>query len=374
MQVASVNVRTLAPRVDVILGWGFDILVLSEVRVALPAIRSLSRYFRAKGCDAVFGTPPPPSPTFTVRPGGLAVITKLPRAVRKVHPPELSHWEGQGRVLVADVMEYSAHIYVLAIYGFAPSHEEHATNDSLLTECFAWAGRQRVCVLVTGDMNETVYSSVALASVTEHNLRRISPDMPSTAGKWSALSKGHPIDHAVVNLPLWDSLLESRFRYDLPLADHYPLVSSFLSPSSLPPSVWLWPKPCREFPNAPVCENVPFLDSAHTFAEWSEQARRWLQDSYSVTIEPKTSLKTSNHTSYLSSPPPLYTKLIKTVRSILHLQKLESPHWGQVRALHEKLAKLEMEWNGHHDTLEPLLMEVKRRMNEVIKKTCMIKC
>ena len=86
-------------------GWGFDVLAMSEVRVAKPAIRALSRVARSRGFDAVFGVPPPPSPTFSVSLGGLAVLTRLPITVRKVHPPELVKWEEEGRILVADVID-----------------------------------------------------------------------------------------------------------------------------------------------------------------------------------------------------------------------------------------------------------------------------
>ena len=360
------NVRTLAPRLDVVLGWGFDVLVMSEVRVARPAIRSLSRVMRSKGFDAVFGVPPPPSPTFSVRPGGLAVVTKLPLSVRKVHPPELSYWEEAGRIVIADVIDGDAHLYVLAIYGYAPSHEEHTANDSLLTECMAWAGRQKVCVLFTGDMNETVHTSGALASSMEHNMRRISPDSPSTAGKHASVSKQMPIDHALVNLPLWDCLIESRFRYDLPLADHYPIVSVFRSPSSLPLS-WSWPKPCREFPSVPVVQDVPFPDSANTFTAWSEQSRHWLQESYGVAIAQKTMLSASSYSPPLHPPPKEYAHLIKIVRAILHLQKLDRPHWGQTRYLHLKLDAIQMIWDGQHESLEALLVAVKQKVGRAIQ-------
>ena len=60
MQILSLNVKSLSSRLSLLLSWGFDVLVLSEVRVARAAIRSLTRAAKASGYDAVFGVPPPP--------------------------------------------------------------------------------------------------------------------------------------------------------------------------------------------------------------------------------------------------------------------------------------------------------------------------
>ena len=214
---------------------------------------------------------------------------------------------------------------MLAVYGYALS---------LLTQCMAWAGRQKVCVILTGDMNENVHTSPALASAYELYMIRISPDTPSTSGKTSALSKNLPIDHALVNHPLHECLISSSFRYDLPLADHYPLVSCFRSPSTSPLR-WMWQKPCKEFPNQPVVSAFP--EEATTFTQWSEQSRRWLQQSFGVVIPPKNTLVATADLPRPPTPPMECQRIFKAVRAILHLQKLDVPHWGQIRSLHRRL-------------------------------------
>ena len=135
MSVISVNVRSLSSRLSLLLSWGFDILIVSEARVA--SMRSLARVAKAGGYDTIFGPPPPPSPTFAVSPGGLAVFSKLPISLRKLHPLELEQWDASGRLVVVQVVHGKDGFVIVAVYGFPLSHGEHGTNESLLTDALA---------------------------------------------------------------------------------------------------------------------------------------------------------------------------------------------------------------------------------------------
>ena len=240
MSVVGVNVKTLSPRVGILLGWGFDVIATSEVRVAQSAMRSLARVARASNYDVVFGIPPPPSPS-------LAVFARLPRTVRKLHPQELVRWEDQGRVLVVDVIHADLHVVVVAVYGFALSHPNHGATDDMLCDCLEWSGCQKVPVIMVGDLNETMQTSPALVSAHEHKMTRVSPDTTTTAGKNVHLSKNLPLDHALVNQHLRDSVIESVLRHDLPLADHFPVVTTFLTQQE-DLLTWQWPKPNQKNP------------------------------------------------------------------------------------------------------------------------------
>ena len=130
-----------------------------------------------------------------------------------------------GRILVADLISHDQHIVIIGVYGFPLSHSQHTTNDDLITQVPSWVGRQRVCVMVTGDYNETLNSIHVLSASREVNMSRVSPDTPSTLTKQGYESKHLPLDHAYVNEALRQRVLPSEFRSDLPISDHLPLVT-----------------------------------------------------------------------------------------------------------------------------------------------------
>ena len=365
IDLAAVNVRTLSPRLGTVLGWGFHILVMSEVRVAAAASKAIARVARASGYDALFGNPPPPSPTFSVSPGGLAVFSLLPITLRRVHPPELKRWTDEGRAMIVDAIEGERHIVIVAVYGYAISHKDHAANDDLLSDCLAWSGRQNVCVMLTGDLNETIHSSHVLNSAHELGMRRISPDSPSTAGKNTATSKALPIDHAFVNKALWESVVSSVFRYDLPLADHFPLVCSLLSSSS-PISAWTWPSPPRHLPNQIVNPDLPFRVGARTFAEWSEEARKRIQDSFGVSVPTKLTRVASPVKPKPAHLPHEYVRICKLVSAIKHVQKLSHPQPPQIRSLTRRLESFNLEWDSTREALDDMLVQAAR----LLQTTC----
>ena len=360
------NVRTLSPRLGILLGWGFDIVAASEVRVASPAMKALARVARANNFDVVFGNPPPPSPTFSVSPGGLAVFARLPRVIRKVHPPELMRWEEMGRVLTVDVIHGDVHILLVNIYGFALSHPSHGTNDDMLAQCFAWAGCQKLPVACLGDFNETLQSSASLVSAHEHNMLRVSPDSTTTAGKTNHKSRNLPIDHVLVNRCLFDSVVASVVRYDLPLADHFPIITTFLTPD-LTNMTWQWPKPNHKISDQIVVRDVPFHVSGTTYVEWAEACRRWLQTTYGVTIPPKICRTTTIATHLPPKLPRQVSVILKTIRSALHLQKLDHPHWGQTQSLTRKTTTLNIEWDGDKASLETVLATLTQMLQSEVK-------
>ena len=185
IDVAAVNVRTLSPRVGILLGWGFQVIAALEVRTARPATKSLARVARSH-----------PSPTFSVSPGGLAVFSLLPRSLRKLHPPE---WEEMGRVPTVDAIEGDVLIVIVAVYGLALSHLDHGMNDDMLVDCFAWSGRQKIPVICLGDLNENLNTSPAIVSAQEHGVWRVSLDSASTTGKRAHTHTSQRVCHWIMH-------------------------------------------------------------------------------------------------------------------------------------------------------------------------------
>ena len=261
--VLSLNVRALSSRLPSVLSLSPPILALTEVRVPTMSQKTMRRLARMQGYDGIFGTPPPPSPTFLSSPGGVAFFTRLPYTVRKLHPAPLHQWETNGRVLIGEVLLGNFSFVLVGIYGYAPSHPEVSTNDELLTHAFAWAGAQTCCTLVTGDLNATTTQSMPLASCREFGLHRVSPNKPTTGGRSAPTAKTLAIDHVLVNEPLLQYVLHCDVDYAVALSDHYPLVSTLAVPSSSFLS-WLPPRsPPPSFP--PASSSPPFPTFVSTF-------------------------------------------------------------------------------------------------------------
>ena len=362
----AVNVRSLSSRLSLVLSWGFDLLIVSEARVAKAAMKCLARVARASGYDVVFGPAPPPSPTFDVSPGGLAVISKLPISLRRLHPPELDRWDSSGRVVVVQVVNGRDGFIIVAVYGYPLSHVEHGTNESLLTDSLVWSGKTKAPVLMAGDFNETIRSSPMLAAAGEVGMRRVSPNFSSTMGKVTHIAKRPPIDHAFVSKAMWCRFSRCSLRYDLPLADHFPLLLSLFSSRLSLPS-WSWPRPPSVLPREPVKWVRP-PQPAVTFVQWSEQWRKWLEQSYGVSIQSKIQLTATPRVQKVPKTPPGCLCIQKAYRSALHNSKLDAPRQSQVDALARKLFHLSIHWDKQISTIDDVMNVLSQRLTQCLKE------
>ena len=357
--------RTLSPRFSLVLGWGFSVVVVSEARVGRAAMRSLARMGRSLGYDCVFGEPPPPSPTFSVAPGGVAMCVRLPLTIRKLHPPELSVWESQGRVLVCEVISADWSAIVIGVYGFPLSHDAHNTNDDLISSCLAWGGCRKCRVIVMGDFNESVATCLPIAVSGEMHMSRMSPNLPSTWNRQGMRSKQAPIDHCFANNAVKAEIVKVAFRDDLVLSDHIPLVCTLdVTPSS---SIsWSWPSPAS-FPLPPRLSSPPFETGAVTFAQWSQRACRWLEQAYGIHIQDKNSVTSCSP----SFPPPRlsyqYICLWKAWSATQHVEKLARPQAEQVQALKKRLLRVGLAWEGDLSALPTLKEKLHDGIDATVK-------
>ena len=82
MSMAAVNVRALGPKLQTLMEWEHQVIVATEARVSERSKKTLMRVAHAHGHDIVFGKSPGASPTFSVAPGGIAVLCKKPYTLR----------------------------------------------------------------------------------------------------------------------------------------------------------------------------------------------------------------------------------------------------------------------------------------------------
>ena len=82
------------------MAWGYDVLMISEVRASASGLRTRARRAGACGYFSSWSHPPPRAATFAVAPGGVAILAKEPLALRSAKIPELQPWVEQGRLVV----------------------------------------------------------------------------------------------------------------------------------------------------------------------------------------------------------------------------------------------------------------------------------
>ena len=71
-----------------VMAWGYDVLMISEVRASASALRMLARRARACGYFSSWSHPPPRAATFSVAPGGVAILARDPLALRSEKKPQ----------------------------------------------------------------------------------------------------------------------------------------------------------------------------------------------------------------------------------------------------------------------------------------------
>ena len=194
-----VNVSSLARRIDHVLSWNYDVVILSEVRASRVQKAALSRRAGQLGFHIFFSHAPPASPTFETSPGGVAIAVKHGYTLRKIHPPEFCRWHDLGRAVAGVLLHGDYAVYLGAPYGFPKGHPQQHCNETMLAEIFHWMAGLSTCAIVGGDLNESEGTSTALSLADQWRLSHIASFHPTTRGKTNPIASTPPLDHVVVN-------------------------------------------------------------------------------------------------------------------------------------------------------------------------------
>ena len=124
LRAIALNVRSLAAKLDLILALPCEVFCLSEVRASWSAKRSMSRVAAAAGFSAVWSNSPPPSPTFSVSPGGCAIFVRAPLSAQEIRAPALERWVSEAGLCLAKVCDAGRNTWCFAsCYGYPVSHQ-----------------------------------------------------------------------------------------------------------------------------------------------------------------------------------------------------------------------------------------------------------
>ena len=148
-----------------LLSWPYDLFILTEVRTPASAQRTLARIAASHNCSCLWSVVPPPSPTFSVSPGGIMIMARQPWQVRHFAIPALRKWEMLSRMVSGLVMGPSQEkLHVVALYGFAEGHLLRKNNEGMIQDALASLSSLTSPSLLAGDFNITRAASTSLSS------------------------------------------------------------------------------------------------------------------------------------------------------------------------------------------------------------------
>ena len=315
--------RTLAKRFVEVASWPFPLLLLSEVRVSATGQRSLARMALKYGLTCVWSSSPPPSPTFSVSPGGTAVLAREPLVAREEHIPLLAQWVSASRVCSARVSFPSSSgvssFLAIVIYGYPDSHPERDRNDELLRDVFVSLEAWTCPILVAGDLNTTVAQSATLAQADQWGFFRISPNLATTTNKEGLPAKSAPIDHMLANTRMMDMIYECKVDWGVAISDHFPILASLvLNRASF--RIARWPKPPKVCPEHLV-PGVPFPDPPVdcSYHDWLKITKVWLQKTIGTKVHSKNRLVTSPYKPAKLPIDLYYRRLLGVERALSYI-------------------------------------------------------
>ena len=313
------NVRSLAGKLSALLSWPMSLFLLSEVRVSTPKQRSLARVLAANDCSCVWGVSPPPSPTFSVSPGGVAIIARKPWTVREYSLPAIEKWRAMSRVCTAIAVHPQVpNVVLVAAYGLSESHHNKDMNEGMLMDIMMSAASLNMPVFVGGDLNTQRGNSQALTMAEAIGLTCVSPsDKFTTMSRDGAPSKSPPIDFLFANEKARDLVIQARVNYGVALSDHYPIEMRFVSvkPDFLE---IVWPK------KTVICENktlptpYPETPTPPTYAQWLKLTTRWIAGACQTKVHSKTKVRIRQYVPKKLKEDQLHAKLVSLSRALSH--------------------------------------------------------
>ena len=224
----------------------------------------------------LFSPPLLPSATCALSPGGVAVCAKSPLSVHIVRVPQAHELYLQGRALVVNCTIYSHSFVCAVVYGFAPSHVSHGSNEDWMKAIGLWIASLKEPALMCGDMNMTTAMSSFLTLCRRVGLWKIGSEEATTRSKMGGAATGAAIDHCLANSRFMDYGLNADVRRDIFVSDHYPICGSwYVLKESQWPS-WKWPRIMKKM-REPDLTRVPLWEfEGDTYSEWAEKAVRWV--------------------------------------------------------------------------------------------------
>lgn len=182
-QVMSVNVTSLGPAVDVLLGMTSSVFLVHEHSIALKSQDAVSRSLKAKQLQVVMS---PPDPESAKPSGGVAILAKRGQTLQACKPRSAPFESGYelGRLVMAMVtLGPRTTVLCISAYGWAGKHHDHdrhARTDALVeaieAELLLWPDMP---VFIGADFNATTADLPTLSWKLEaghwHDMGSIAP-------------------------------------------------------------------------------------------------------------------------------------------------------------------------------------------------------
>ena len=327
--------------------------------------KATARRFAADGSSVVWGLPPPPSPTFAVSPGGVAIVARPPWKVRPYMLPALRKWTQMSRMVVARAAHPCHNLVLLCVYGFPESHPNRSMNEEMLIEAFATMASLTMPAILGGDLNTIHGESLAMVLAEALGILCVSPiDKPTTKSREGDPSSSKPLDYVFANYQAKDLIANTRVNYAISLSDHYPIEVklSVVKPCFVRVR---WPKRSTLPIEKTGAYEFPWLPEEVGFANWQKLATKWLATTFGVKISKKDRVKIVTAPPAAKCDDKVYRQLIKLNLAVQHA-KMHGQTSVRLKSIKRKLTALPPD--QQHAIGSPHSPDLPHTVEEVIAK------
>ena len=260
---------------------------------------------------------------------------------------KLAIWEKEGRCLTAILITEQAPVMLVAVYGYAVSHEKRCMNETLIGDILMFTSELKMPSLIMGDFNDSVVGSHILSQIRSFGLWHMNPHKETTTRtQGGGPAKAAALDHAIVNRMLLDKGAKATVLYQHLISDHYPVQLTFYAPK-MEVRVWAWPKLCKEdLTNMQPSQHVAFPRESATLTQWSEQATTWLREALGIKIPPKGRAYTQIRKVVEPKMSWFYRAITAATRAAMTMKTHRNPTYEQKRSLVRKLLMVTPELVG----------------------------
>ena len=176
LKVTAVNVTSLHRHLDTVLTAGWDVIGVSETKVAEPDIRSIEGRIHAAGYEVVWGVPPPlvqSGAGLAAQQRGVAVLVRRPIvATEEPVPEQLLPWVQEARCVNTRITLASGHSLICIVaYGSANKEQD---AEALVQDVLEYVNETSDSWIFVGDFNLEVEHSPVLTGALNMN-RAFSP-------------------------------------------------------------------------------------------------------------------------------------------------------------------------------------------------------
>ena len=222
-RLMAMNVTSLFSRVAALCALSFSVALLSETALTGRGQDIITKSLQQNSRCVLWGAPVPGARAGVSSSKGVAIVggpgvQLIPLAV----PEDLTSSFGEGRIVAGKVCLQSSN-FLTCVSCYAHDRDIRA-RESLLSKAVDWILSLKGHVILGGDLNTELSSSLALMRLMDHGFHSVNSAQETTCCTYNSLT-GTVIDHVFLSPSLRPALLSYRVMSAAPFPTHKPVVA-----------------------------------------------------------------------------------------------------------------------------------------------------